>query len=172
MKCWQVVGFAKSFLAINLAAELSRGGEKVALYTDPDHPYARWNQAGHVHVVERSADVDALSTQWLVLDGTAHDFDPDGYLYGFTPDGFRASQAEAFRQRSPKPTLLVLVGYHGAYGDMFPADAVIPWDERQATSILAGVPLSLRDGKLGKRFASLVQRMQGEVLAHVDRRQS
>ena len=171
MRSWQVVGFAKSFLAINLAVELSGRGASTVIYTDPDHPYVAWNKAGQVQVVERSEDIVADTTDWLILDGTAHDFEPDGYLYGYTPDLVRAARAEAFRKHSAKPTLLALVGYHGAYGAMFLADVAIPWDERQTSSILAGMPLAGRDPKVGKLFAHLVTRME-EVLPHVDRRRS
>ncbi len=171
MRNWQVVGFAKSFLAINLAAELTQQGASAVIYTDPEHPFVAWNKSGKVQVVERIEDIDAAATDWLILDGRAHDVEPDGYLYGYTPDLVRAARAKVFRERSTKPTLLALVGYLGSYGDMFIADIVIPWDERQTSSILAGMPLSQRDPKVGKRFADLIRRME-EVQYDVDRRRS
>ena len=171
MRSLQVIGFAKSFLAINLATELTRQGMSAVIYTDPDHPYITWNKVGMVQVAERSEDMDEETVDWLILDGTAHDFVPDGYLYGYTPDLVRAARADAFRQRSVKPTLLALVGYLGSYGNMFPADVAIPWDERQTSSILSGTPLAARDLKVGKRFAELIKRME-EVIPRVDRRRS
>jgi hypothetical protein len=147
-------GFAKSFLAWNLAGAVEGG----VIYADPRAPYRVWNRV--VPVYEHWADVNASKPALVCVDHEESEVAPDVVVYGVAPDPVRIETALRIQRQSTKPVVPVLLGYEETgvpwpFPPEFRPVIVLPWDMRQATSILAGAPLTRRDPQWRRRFQRL-----------------
>ncbi|MBX5437465.1 MAG: hypothetical protein IRZ33_09655 [Alicyclobacillaceae bacterium] len=147
-------GFGKSFLAWNLAGAVDGS----VIYADARAPYRVWNRV--VRVCERWEDIEAAQPALVCLDHEESDVTPDVVVYGVTPDPARVEAALKAQKESVRSVVLVLVGYEetGApwpFAPEFRPVITVPWDMRQATSPLAGAPLTRRDPVWRRRFERL-----------------
>ncbi|AEJ44291.1 hypothetical protein [Alicyclobacillus acidocaldarius] len=161
MKIVGFAGFAKSFLAWNLAGAV----ESSVIYADPRAPYRVWNR--HIRIYEHWLDVKRLqpSPALVCVDHEESDVTPEVVVYGVTPDLARVQAAIHTLQQASRPTVLVLVGYEDTGVPwIFPAEfrptLILPWDMRQATCALVGAPLTRRDPTWRVKFETLWREIQ------------
>lgn len=148
-----VVGFGKSFLAWNLAGLLD-----APLYADARAPYRRWNRT--IRILETMEAAQGAPV--LVMDHEENEAFPDLSFYAVPPDPSLVLDIQRAVAQAERPTHLVLNGYSkqatwGVFAPEFAPLAVIPWDMRQASAILLGSPLAVRDPGFAQHFAPLIE---------------
>ncbi len=149
-------GFAKSFLAWTLAGVTKDG----VIYADSRAPYRRWNKT--VAVYESWAEVKSQKTQIVYMDHAEPEEFPDVVVYGVLPDPIRVEIALLGTLNQQRKTFYILLGYEENTGmwpfqQNFQPTIILPWDIRHATSVMLGIPLSLRDPAIGRLFNVLVE---------------